>query len=160
MRTAIISGSFDPFTFGHLNLVRRAEKMFDRVAVLVCRNSGKAGYLPDEVRLESVRACFRSEPVDVLPMEGLLAEYVRRFENPVIVRGARDGTDFAYEYQVAAMNRDIGGIDTVILPAEGDLIHISSTYARDLLRYGRPVDRVVPPPAAEVILSYLGEKAE
>ena len=158
MRTAIISGSFDPFTAGHMNLVRRAERLFDRVVILVGSNIGKTAFLPDETRLQSVRACFPDSEVDVFLLDGLLAEYVRRFENPVIVRGARDGSDFSYESQVAAMNRDIGQVDTVVLPAEGELAHVSSTYARDLIRYGKTPEGVVPEPAWKVIKAYLEEK--
>ena len=76
----------------------------------------------------------------------------------MIVRGARNGGDFDYESQVAAMNRDIGNIDTVILPAEGELSHISSTYARDLIRYGRPVDKIVPAETAAVIAGWLNKQ--
>lgn len=158
MRTAIVSGSFDPVTFGHLNLAERARKMFDKVVVLVGKNSGKTGFLPDAIRLEAVRACFAGTDIEVCPFEGLLAEFLSRFEHPVIIRGARDGNDFSYECQVAAMNRDIGGIDTVILPTEGSLAHISSTYARDLIRYGRTPEGVVPEPAWEVIRKYLEDK--
>ncbi|MBP5230613.1 MAG: pantetheine-phosphate adenylyltransferase [Clostridia bacterium] len=155
-RTAILSGSFDPVTEGHRNLARRAEKLFGRVVVLVARNSGKTAFLPDDVRLESVRACLPG--TEVLLTEGLLAEAAARFENPVIVRGARDGSDFAYEWQVAAMNRDIGNIDTVVLPAEDGLAHVSSTYARDLIRYGKTPEGIVPEEAWAVIRTYLEKK--
>lgn len=158
MRTAILSGSFDPFTVGHLNLVRRAQGMFDRVVVLVAKNISKSSTLPDGVRVDSIRACFPDGSVEVALVEGLLAEFVKRYENPVIVRGARCGADFDYEAQVAAMNRDIGQVDTVVLPAEGALAHISSTYARDLMKYGRPVEGVVPEPAAGVIAAYLEDR--
>ena len=158
MRTAILSGSFDPFTVGHLNLVRRAQKLFDRVVILVCSNIGKTALLPDEVRLESVKACFPDGSVEVRLLDGLLAEYIRRYENPVIVRGARNGGDFDYESQVAAMNRDIGNAETVVLPAEGALSHISSTYARDLIKYGKPLDNVVPDETAAVIAGWLARQ--
>ena len=155
MRTAILSGSFDPFTVGHLNLVRRAQNLFDRVVILVCSNIGKMAFLPDDIRVESVKACFPDGSAEVVLLDGLLAEYIQRYEHPVIVRGARNGGDFDYESQVAAMNRDIGNIDTIVLPAEGELAHISSTYARDLIRYGRSVDRIVPPETAAVIAGWL-----
>lgn len=158
MRTAIVSGSFDPITVGHLNLIARAEALFDRVVVLVGKNISKTDFLPDAVRLASVKACIREESVEVCLLDGLLAEYVQRYENPVIVRGARNGSDFDYEAQVAAMNRDIGNVETVILPAEGALAHISSTYARDLIRYGRSIQGVVPDAAAAVVLTYLAER--
>ena len=75
-----------------------------------------------------------------------------------MVRGARNGTDFEYEAQLRAINMELGGIETVILPSSGSMAHISSTYARELIRYGRPLNGAVPTPAANVINRYLNEK--
>ena len=158
MKTAIITGMFDPFTRGHEDLVRRAAALFDRVVVLMSRNAEKNPLLPEEVRMEAIRACFAGESVDVVPLEGLLADFVQRYETPVLVRGARNGADFDYEAQLCAINRELGNVDTVVLPASGALSHISSTYARELIRYGKPLEGVLPAPAAKIIEGYLHEK--
>ena len=158
MRTAIITGMFDPFTRGHEDLVRRAGKLFDQVVVLISRNAEKKPLLPEEVRIEAIRACFTGERVEVVPLKGLLADFVQRYESPVLVRGARSGVDFAYEAQLCAINLELGKVDTVVLPASGELSHISSTYARELIRYGKPLEGALPAPAAEIIGRYLYEK--
>lgn len=157
MKTAIITGMFDPFTKGHEDLVRRAGKLFDRVVILVSRNAEKQPLLPEEVRMEAIRACFAGEDVEVVPLEGLLADFVQKYESPVLVRGARSGVDFAYEAQLCAINLDLGNVDTVVLPASGALSHISSTYARELIRYGKPLEGALPAPTAEVVERYLHE---
>ena len=158
MRTAVITGMFDPFTKGHEDLVRRAAGLFDKVVVLVSRNAEKKGFLPEEVRVEAIRACFADGTVEPVLLDGLLADFVQRYENPVLVRGARNGTDFDYESQLFAINRELGGIDSVILPSSGALSHISSTYARELIRYGKPLEGAIPAPAIKVIERYLCEK--
>ena len=158
MRTAILTGMFDPFTKGHEDLVRRAMALFDRVVVLVSRNAEKKPLLPEDVRMEAIRACFVGENVEVVPLEGLLADFVQRYEAPVLIRGARSGVDFAYEAQLRAINLELGGVDTVVLPSSGKLAHISSTYARELIRYGKPLEGALPAPAAEVIGRYFSEE--
>lgn len=157
MRTAVITGMFDPFTRGHENLVRRAMSMFDKVVIVISRNAEKHPLLPEQVRLESIWACFPEKDVQVVLLEGLLAEFVRRFENPVLVRGARNGRDFEYEAQLRTINMELGGVDTVILPTAGGLAHVSSTYARELIRYNKPLTGAIPAPAAQVIGRYLYE---
>ena len=89
MRTGILTGSFDPFTRGHENLVRRALNIFDQVVILISRNGEKQEFLPVEVRMDAIWACFPQKNVQVVLLEGLLAEFVQQFENPVLVRGAR-----------------------------------------------------------------------
>ena len=158
MRTAVITGMFDPFTRGHETLVRRSLDLFDQVVIVISRNAEKQGFLPDRVKLDSIWACFPDKRVQVVLLEGLLAEFVKQFENPVLVRGARNGTDFEYEAQLRAINMELGGIETVILPSSGSMSHISSTYARELIRYGRPLNGAVPAAAANVISRYLNEK--
>lgn len=158
MKTAIITGMFDPFTRGHEDLVRRAVALFDRVVILVSRNAEKKALLPEEVRMEAIRACFAGESVEVVLLEGLLADFVQRYTSPVLVRGARSGVDFTYEAQLCAINLELGKVDTVVLPASGALSHISSTYARELIRYGKPLEGALPAPAAEIIGRYLNEK--
>ncbi len=157
MRTAVITGMFDPFTKGHEDLVRRAAKLFDKVVILVSRNAEKQGLLPEDVRMEAIRACFPDGLAEPVLLDGLLADFVQRYENPVLVRGARNGSDFDYEAQLCAINRELGNLDSVVLPSSGELAHVSSTYARELIRYKKPLDGAIPAPAVAVIERYLHE---
>lgn len=157
MRTAVITGMFDPFTKGHEDLVRRAARLFDRVVILVSRNAEKKGFLPEDVRVEAIRACFPDGLAEPVLLDGLLADFVQRYENPVLVRGARNGSDFDYEAQLRAINLELGNIDSVVLPSSGGLAHVSSTYARELIRYQKPLDGAIPALAIDVIERYLHE---
>ncbi|MBO5786832.1 MAG: pantetheine-phosphate adenylyltransferase [Clostridia bacterium] len=156
MRTAIVSGTFDPITVGHLDIILRASKLFCRVVVAVSKNSEKKGFLPDEVRLKSVAAAISGiENAEAVLCEGLLAEFCKNYENPVIVRGARSGSEFDYERSLYIINKDFGVPETVILPAESGMDHISSTYVRELLKYGKPVEEVIPCGAREIVEEFI-----
>lgn len=156
MNTAIVSGTFDPITVGHLNVIIRAAKLFDRVVVAVASNAEKKNLLCDEVRVEAVKAALGNvENAEVLLCDGLLAEFCMQFENPVIVRGARTGSEFDYERSLFIINKGLGAPETVVLPAESGMDHISSTYVRELLKYNKPLDGVIPEGAREVIEGYL-----
>ncbi len=157
MRTAILTGMFDPFTRGHEDIARRASALFERTVVLISRNAEKKGLLPLDVRTQAIRACFPNGEIEVCVLDGLLADFVKRYENPVLVRGARNGTDFDYEAQLRAINLALGGLDTLILPSDGSLSHISSSFARELIRYQKPLENAIPRPAANVIEGYLHE---
>lgn len=155
MRTAIVSGTFDPITVGHLDVIKRASLLFDKVVVAVSVNTEKNSIFPDEVRVEAVKAAVKTvENTEVGLCNGLLAEFCARYENPVIVRGARNGSEFDYERSLFVINNALGIPETVILPAESGMDHISSTYVRELIKYGKPIDGVVPTGAKEVLDSY------
>ncbi len=156
MRTAIISGSFDPITVGHLDIIVRASKLFDKVVIAISPNSEKKGFLPFDVQVASVEASVKDiENVSVVKCVGLLAEFCKEFENPVIIRGARTGTDFDYERSLYVINKGLGEIETVVLPAESGMDHISSTYVRELIKYQKPIDEIVPEGAKNIIKEYL-----
>lgn len=144
MKKAVFTGSFDPFTKGHLDIVRRAARMFDEITVAVCVNTEKAGgmFTPDERVLiaeksakivEKEAACrIKSE---ICPL--LLADFASARGISVIIRGARTASEFEYETQMAEVNRSLAGLETVILPARPEFAFISSTVARDMIIYGR-----------------------
>ncbi len=158
MKTAIISGTFDPITVGHLDIIERAAKLFDSVVVAVSTNNAKQGFLPDNVRVAAVEASVKDiNNASVMLCEGLLADFCKRFENPVIVRGARNGSDYDYERSLFIINKGLGTPETVVLPAESGMDHISSTYVRELIKYNKSIDEAVPDGAKEVILAYLNK---
>ncbi len=158
MRTAIISGSFDPITVGHLDVIVRASKLFERVVVAISSNTQKEGYLSDIARLEAVKASVSDlVNVEVEQCKGLLAEFCLKYEKPVIVRGVRTGSDFDYERSLFIINKSLGVPETIVLPAESGMDHISSTYVRELIKYNRPLDGAVPKGAIAVINKYLSK---
>jgi pantetheine-phosphate adenylyltransferase len=159
MRTAIVSGTFDPITIGHFDIITRASKLFDKVVIAVSANAKKANLLPDEVRLKAIEnSVAHLGNVSVALCDGLLAEFCNRYENPVLVRGARSGSDFDYERSLYIINKDLGVPESVILPAESGLDHISSTYVRELIKYGKSLDEVLPKGALEVVNDWMKNK--
>lgn len=159
MKTAIISGTFDPITVGHLDVIERTSKLFESVIVAVSANTEKNGYLPDEIRVKAaVESVKNIKNVKVMQCEGLLADFCRRFEDPVIVRGARNGSEYDYERSLFVINKGLGAPETIVLPAESGMDHISSTYVRELIKYNKSLEGAVPEGARQVIEDYLGGK--
>ena len=146
MTTAIYPGSFDPITLGHLNIIRRAARIFDKVAVCVMVNSAKAPMFTLDERVELVeRVVARLKNVEVCASEGLLAEFVRRYERPVLVKGLRAVSDFEYEVQMALINRQLNHtLDTVFLPSSGKYTYISSSVVKEMAKYGAELRELVP----------------
>ncbi|MCI9001430.1 MAG: pantetheine-phosphate adenylyltransferase [Oscillibacter sp.] len=147
MRTAICSGSFDPITLGHLDVIRRAACCFDQLWVCVSPNAEKSHpmFSPEE-KLRLVRAAIAELPnVAAKLWPGLLADFAREHGACAIVRGVRNVTDFDVEYQMALINRGIcPGLETMLLPASGEYQHFSSSMAREMIRYRQPLENYLP----------------
>ena len=147
MRTAICSGSFDPITLGHLDVIRRAAGCFDAVFVCVSPNAEKRNqmFTPEE-KLQMVRAAVADLPnVEAELWPGLLADFARNHGACAIVRGVRSVTDFDAEYQMALINRGIcPGLETLLLPASAPYQHFSSSMAREMIRYRQPLEKYLP----------------
>ncbi len=142
--TAVISGSFDPITSGHTDLIRRALEIFPKVIVAVCDNSEKKYMFSQSVRLEAVKASVRQfEGVEVVCLDGLLAEFVKSVDG-VLVKGARNGVDFDYEKNLFDINYELSGVETVVFPASVEFQFVSSTFVRELIKYNRLLDGYVP----------------
>ena len=152
MRTAICSGSFDPITLGHLDIIRRAAACFDRVCVCVSPNAEKRNQMfTPEQKLQLVRTAVADLPnVEAELYSGLLADYARQKGAGILVKGVRNTMDFDLEYQQAAINRGIcPELETLLLPASPAYQHFSSTMVREMIRYGQPLEKYVPAPVAE-----------
>lgn len=142
--TAVIPGSFDPVTLGHIDLVERSLKLFRHVIVAVSCNTEKKYMFSASVRLQAVRAAVaRLDRVDAVLMDGLLAEFVKD-NDAVLVKGVRGAVDFDYEKSLYDINHSLSGVETIILPAKCDLQFVSSTFVRELIKYNRSLDGYVP----------------
>lgn len=154
MKTAICSGSFDPITLGHLDIIRRTAVCFDRVCVCVSPNAEKRDQMfTPEQKLQLVRVATADLPnVEAELWPGLLAEFAERHGATVIVRGVRNGTDFDIEYQMALINRGIcSDLETILLPAAAEYQHFSSSMAREMIRYRQPLERYLPEPILPLV---------
>ena len=137
MKTAIYPGSFDPVTTGHLNIIRRASKIFDKLIVCAMVNVGKNPMFSLEERVELIRMVTQDLPnVEVDGSDMLLAEYAKTIGNCVIVKGLRAGSDFENEFQMAMINHKINpNLDTMFLTAEHQYTYLSSSMVKELGRY-------------------------
>ena len=147
MKTAICSGSFDPITLGHLDVIRRAAAIFDKVCVCVSPNAEKKNQMfTPEQKLLLVRTAVADLPnVEAELFPGLLADFAVDHGATAIVRGIRNGSDFDVEYQLALINQDIHpGLETMLLPASAAYQHFSSSMAREMIRYGQPLEKYLP----------------
>lgn len=146
LRIAIYPGSFDPVTSGHLNIIRRAANIFDKLIVCVMVNSGKKPIFTREERVELIRRVTSDIPnVEVDSSDELLAEYARRKGSCVIVKGLRAGSDFENEFQMAMINHKINpDLDTMFLTAEHQYMYMSSSMVKELGRYGADLSDFLP----------------
>jgi pantetheine-phosphate adenylyltransferase len=147
MKTAIYPGTFDPITNGHLDIIERAIKMFDKVIVMVARNSAKNPMFSDQERVDLIRAAVRKyKRVEVASFQGLLVEYARKRKATAILRGLRAISDFEYEFQLALMNRKLNeSVETVFLMPSEKYTYLNSTIVREIARLGGNVSEFVPP---------------
>ena len=147
LRTAIFPGSFDPITNGHVDIIRRALRLFDRVVVAVLVNAAKEPYFTAADRVAIVREVFAGEAaVDVETFDGLLVDYARRRQAVAIVRGLRAVSDFEYELQLAHMNRHLApDVETVLLMTDVAHTFISSRLVKEVFSLGGEVAAFVPP---------------
>ena len=146
MKIAIYPGSFDPVTSGHLNIIRRAAKIFDRLIVCVMVNSGKTPMFSRNERVELIRRVTADIPnVEVDSSEELLADYARKKGSCVIVKGLRAGSDFENEFRMAMINRKLNpGLDTMFLTAEHEYMYMSSSMVKELGRYNADLSEFLP----------------
>lgn len=153
MKTAVCPGSFDPITTGHLDLVERAAAIFDKVILCVMVNGEKHHMFSLEERLELARCAAAHLPnVQAMACSGLLAAFAREQGACALVKGVRGGADLDWETQMAQINRDLyPELDTVFLPSRPELLHISSTLAREMLRYQQPLHRYIPAGALDAL---------
>ena len=146
MKTAVYPGSFDPVTSGHLNIIRRASNIFDRLIVCVMVNAGKNPMFTLEEREALIRRVTLDLPnVEVDCSNELLADYCKRRGSCVIVKGLRAGSDFENEFQMALVNRKLNPeLDTMFLTADSQYMYLSSSMVKELGQYGADLSDFLP----------------
>ena len=149
MISALVPGSFDPPTKGHLDVIERCAGIFDRVLVAVVRNPSKTPLFTAEERMDLLRdTCGDWENVEIGAFTGLLVDYASEMGVNVIVKGLRAMTDFDYEIQMSQMNRHLSGIVTLFVATKPEYGYLSSSLVRQVAGLGGSVDNLVPPNVA------------
>jgi pantetheine-phosphate adenylyltransferase len=162
MRTVIYPGSFDPLTNGHLDVIQRATKLFDKVIVAVAQNDSKNPLFTLAERVDLVTGCVRHLPnVESDAFDGLLVEYVDKRSAQAIIRGLRAVSDFEFEFQLALMNRKLNErVETIFMMPKDTYTFISSRIVKEIARLGGDVSEFVPPLVQKALKSkMLGNKA-
>ncbi|MBI2382725.1 MAG: pantetheine-phosphate adenylyltransferase [Gammaproteobacteria bacterium] len=159
---AAYSGTFDPVTFGHTDIIGRAAKMFPKLIVAVGLNPSKNPRFTLGERIELIEMTVRQlglSNVTVKGFNGLIVDFARENDVQVLVRGVRSVGDFDYEKQMAVMNRDLyPKLDTVMLVPSPEYAHLSSSLVRELASLGAPVEKLVPAPVVPPLLDRIGRK--
>ena len=146
-RIAVCPGSFDPITLGHLDIITRASKLFDKVVVLISKNAGKSqpSFTPAERMFLAETATHGLDNVVIDILDGLLADYVRNVGAVAIVKGLRAVSDFEYEFQMALANKKLyGGAETVFLTTQAENMYLSSSLVKQIAYFGGDISHFVP----------------
>ncbi|NDE71550.1 MAG: pantetheine-phosphate adenylyltransferase [Actinobacteria bacterium] len=154
MKKAVCPGSFDPITNGHLDVIERASGLFDEVTIAVLMNSSKSGLFSVQERVEMIKdSISHLTNVKVDTWSGLLVDYCRAHEIKAIVKGLRAVSDFDYELQMAQINLQLKGVDTLLMATKPAYSFLSSSLVREISSYGGDVSAFVPQRVAAALAS-------
>ena len=162
MKGAIYPGSFDPVTYGHIDIIKRAAEIFDNLTVSVLNNKVKTPLFSVEERVNILCEVTRDIPnVTVESYEGLLVDYCKKTGAGVIIRGLRAITDFEYELQLAQTNRKLGEeVDTIFLTTSLEYAYLSSSTVKEVASFGGDISKFVPPYVAELVYDRFRSKKQ
>ena len=163
MTIAVCPGSFDPVTAGHLDVIERSARFFDEVHVVVAVNAAKTPMFPADVRVDVIRRALAKAGCAntvVASTSGLITDYCKRVGASVIVKGLRQNGDYEAELGMALVNRKLAGVETLFLPADPVLEHISSSIVKDVARHGGDVTGMVPDCVVPMLTEALREEAQ
>ena len=152
-RIAVCPGSFDPITYGHLDIIERTSKVFDKVYISGLKNSSKKGLFTPEERVEMIEeVTSHLDNVEVKQFYGLLVDFCNEVGAKAIVRGLRAVSDFEYEMQLTSMNRKLDSdIETIYMMTNNNYSFISSSIVKEVAKYGGKIEDVVPPHVANLL---------
>lgn len=162
MRTVIYPGSFDPITFGHLDLVQRASRLFDQVIVAIANNEAKEPLFTLTERQELVRQSVQHLPnVEIDALTGLLVDYVLKRQADAVIRGLRAISDFEFEFQLALMNRKLDErVETIFMMPKDTYTFLSSKIVKEIARLGGNIHEFVPEPVQAALERKLAKRRQ
>ena len=157
----LYAGSFDPVTLGHMDIIRRASRLCEELIVAVMHNPDKRGFLPVSQRVELIQAaCAALDNVRVVAHSGLLIECAAQMQADAVVRGLRPVGDFDTEFQMAQINRMLGGVETLMLPTSPEVESISSSIVRQIAGFGGDISAFVPPETAKALQTIISSRSD
>ena len=146
METAVYPGSFDPITNGHIDVIERASKIFDKVIISVGDNPEKKSLFTIQERVEMIKEATKNlKGIEVEGFKGLLLDYVKKKDSKIIIRGLRAVSDFEFEFQRALLNRKIDGdIETIFIMTKEDYVYLNSSIIKEIAMFSGAVKKLVP----------------
>ncbi len=155
MKTAVYPGSFDPCTNGHLDVIKRASRQFDKLVVAVLINSSKQPSFSVEERVDMLKRVTKDiDNVEICSFSGLLADFMKNINSSIIIKGIRAVSDFEYEFQMALTNRTLNPeLETLFLHTSQDYMFLSSSIVKEIAKYGGCLDGLVPDDLIPIIKS-------
>lgn len=160
MKIGIYPGSFDPITKGHLDIIERAASIFEKLVVAVSINTSKSPMFTLNERVELIEDSVRHiKNVEVIALDGLLVDFVKAYDNAVIIKGLRTQSDFEYEFQMALLNNALDSdVETVFMMTSSKYSYISSTMVKEVNFFGGDISRMVPNGVSEKMMEKRGKK--
>lgn len=159
MVKAVFAGSFDPPTYGHLNVIQRASKLFDKLDVVISVNPDKKYMFSEDERFDMLKELVSSyENVELHKWDGLIVNYAEQVGAKVLVRGIRTQNDFLYEFDLALMNKALdSGIETLFIPTDEEFAIVKSSSIKELAKFGGNISKMVPPNVEKTLLKKIKE---